>query len=191
MSRKAQIDREGIVLAALSLLDEQGLAGLSMRALGARLGVQAASLYNHVSGKAQLQQLIADSVWTTVMAELTEVSGWRPLLQRLADGLRAVLRAHPGAAQVLAVTNVSAEVHEPAIPLVVRAFDGTGLSQEHALFAVSSLATLVIGLAAAEFGDVPNAPAAPREYYDQWYELAVGTFLDGIAVRFPAGSRPC
>lgn len=183
MSRRARIDRDGIVQAALELLDEEGLAGLSMRALGTRLGVQAASLYNHVSGKPELQQLIADAVWARAIAGIDGELAWRPLLEQLAAHVRSGLRAHPGAAQVLAVTNISAEVYGPAIPIIVHAFAGLGVEEHDALLAVSSLGVLVIGLAAAEFGDAPNPPVAPRDYYDHWYELAVGTFLDGVATR--------
>jgi AcrR family transcriptional regulator len=188
MSRRARIDRGGIVSAALELLDEEGLAGLSMRALGSRLGVQAASLYNHVSGKPELQQLIADEVWAGVIGALDQGLPWRPLFEQLASGVRAGLRAHPGAAQVLAVTNVSAEVYRPAIPIITQAFAALGVGEQDALLAVSSLSVLVIGLAGAEFGDVPHAPVARPDYYDDWFELAVGTFLDGVAARLITGS---
>lgn len=188
MSRRARIDRSGIVNAALEVLDEEGLAGLSMRALGSRLGVQAASLYNHVSGKADLQQLIADEVWGGVIGALDRGLAWRPLFEQLANGVRAGLRAHPGAAQVLAVTNVSIEVYNPVIPIITQAFAALGVEEQDALLIVSTLCVLVIGLAAAEFGDAPNAPIAPREYYDYWFELAVGTFLDGVAARVITGS---
>ncbi|MGC4941999.1 TetR/AcrR family transcriptional regulator [Kribbella sp. DT2] len=188
MSRKARVDREGIVRAALELLDEKGPAGLSMRALGSRLGVQAASLYNHVSGKSELRQLVADAVWTGVIDGLDGELAWRPLFEQLAANVRAGLRAHPGAAQVLAVTNMSAEVYGPAVPLVTRAFARLGVDDQDALLAVSSLGVLAVGLAAAEFGDAPHAPVAPREYYDHWFELAVGTFLDGVAARLVPGS---
>ena len=39
---------------ATELLDEVGVEGLSMRALGARLGVEAMSLYHHVPNKEAL-----------------------------------------------------------------------------------------------------------------------------------------
>ncbi|NNC13805.1 TetR family transcriptional regulator [Planctomonas sp. JC2975] len=188
MARRARIDRGAIVSAALELLDEQGVAGLSMRALGSRLGVRAASLYNHVSGRPELQQLIADRVWAGVIDVLDRELPWRHLFEQLAAGLRAGLSAHPGAVQVVAVTNVSVEVYSPAVPIITRAFAGLGVEEPDALLAVASLSVLVIGLAGAEFGDAPQAPVAPPEYYDHWFELAVGTFLDGIEARLNSGS---
>ncbi|MBS1674926.1 MAG: TetR family transcriptional regulator [Actinobacteria bacterium] len=187
MSRRARIDRAAIVQAALSIIDTEGLAGLSMRTLATRLDVKAASLYNHVTGKRALQQLIADEVSTHVISALTPGLGWRDLLDQFAGEIRSELRTHPGAAQVLAVTDVSAEVYSPVIPIIVHAFAGHGVDDLEVLLTFSSLGVLVIGLAAAEFGDVPEPAVAPREYYDRWFALAVGTFLDGVAVRLTSG----
>lgn len=188
MPRPARIDRGQILEAALALLDEEGIAGLSMRALASRLGVQAASLYNHVSGKDQVRQLVTDALWTAVLNGLAETASWRPLLGQLAARIREVLRAHPGSAQVVAVTNVSHDVYQPVLPQLSRAFAGVGASEEDVLLLVSSLSVLVIGLAAAEFGDTPHPPVAPRDFYDHWFGLAVGTFLDGVAARFETES---
>ena len=42
----ARLNEETVVDAALALIAERGLDGLSMRALGERLGVEAMSLYH-------------------------------------------------------------------------------------------------------------------------------------------------
>ena len=49
--------RERIRAVSYQLLVQKGLSGLSMRALADRLGIKAASLYKHVSGK---DEIIAD-----------------------------------------------------------------------------------------------------------------------------------
>jgi len=46
----------------MELADERGIESLTMRALGRRLGVEAASLYNHVTGKEDLLDGITDLV---------------------------------------------------------------------------------------------------------------------------------
>ena len=48
------LSRDKVLVAAVTLLDEQGLAGLSLRALARRLGVAPMSLYNHVASKEDL-----------------------------------------------------------------------------------------------------------------------------------------
>ena len=49
--KKAVLTRELVLRAALAIMDESGLEALSMRLLGTRLGVEAMSLYNHVTNK--------------------------------------------------------------------------------------------------------------------------------------------
>lgn len=49
MARRG-LNREGIILAAIDMVEEKGYRNFSMRELAATLGVQPASLYNHVSG---------------------------------------------------------------------------------------------------------------------------------------------
>jgi AcrR family transcriptional regulator len=186
MSRPPRIDREQLLAVSLELLDAQGADGLTMRALADRLRVKPASLYNHISGREQLNQLIADTLWTRTVAGLGD-GDWRAVLTELAGRIRTGLREHPGAAQIVAVTNVSAAAYEPMIPLITHAFAPLAIDEQDALLVASSLGVLVIGLALAEFGDAPRPPVAPREYYDHWFDLAVGTFLDGIAARFTRG----
>ena len=60
MSYPAKISREEILEAALTLLESDGLATLSMRNLAAKLGVNASSLYHHFSNKDSLEKSLAD-----------------------------------------------------------------------------------------------------------------------------------
>jgi AcrR family transcriptional regulator len=93
---RVPLTRGRIIDAALALVDEQGLGALSMRKLGAALGVEAMSLYNHVANK--------DDVLDGVVGELlVEVElpdpddSWPDQLRALAHEFRRVGLAHPGA----------------------------------------------------------------------------------------------
>ena len=57
---KEQLSRERIVAAALDLVDEHGLEGLTMRALGQRLGVEAMALYYYFPSKAALLAAVSE-----------------------------------------------------------------------------------------------------------------------------------
>src|SRR5207237_7533200 len=59
--RQGGLTRERLVEAALGLINEEGLEGLSMRALADRLEVKAASLHWHVRDRHELLALHADS----------------------------------------------------------------------------------------------------------------------------------
>ncbi|MFC4008634.1 TetR family transcriptional regulator [Nonomuraea purpurea] len=66
MARREPLSREKVLDAALELADEEGLEGLSMRRLAKTLGVEAMSLYNHVSNKADILDGIAERVFSQV-----------------------------------------------------------------------------------------------------------------------------
>ncbi|MBG0566471.1 TetR/AcrR family transcriptional regulator [Actinoplanes aureus] len=170
-----------IVDTAMDILDHEGVASLSMRAIAARLDVKAASLYYHVRNKDSVLQAIADRVAGEVNADIDPDTSWRPMLTAMAARLRAILRAHPGVTAVVATKNVSPQVAQQiADRLGPSLAGGLNTTMDRALLLAQSLYVLVAGLALAEFGDVPHEPVAPRAYYDAWFDLAVGTFLDGI-----------
>jgi hypothetical protein len=58
------------------------------------------------------------------------------------------------------------------------------VTDDEALYLIQSLNVLVTGHALADFGAAPEPPAAPARYYEEWFDIAVATFLDGIAARY-------
>ena len=54
------LSRDRIVAAAIELADENGLEGLTMRALGRKLGVEAMALYHYFPSKAALIKTLAE-----------------------------------------------------------------------------------------------------------------------------------
>ena len=59
---RAPVTREAIVAAALELLTEGGLEGVSFRRIAGKLGVSAPTLYWHVDSKRQLMDLMAEAL---------------------------------------------------------------------------------------------------------------------------------
>jgi TetR/AcrR family tetracycline transcriptional repressor len=98
-----RLTREQVVQAALALLDQFGLGGLTMRQLAQRLGIQSPSLYWHVRDKEELLALVADELCAAIELPPTHLP-WRDQLQAMAWNFRAVLRAHRDAALLLAST---------------------------------------------------------------------------------------
>lgn len=95
------LDQKQIVQAALGLLDEVGLDGLTMRSLAKKLDIQAASLYWHVRNKQDLLGLMAEEICAS-MREPDRALPWRDKVEVLADEYRRVLLAHRDGARVLA-----------------------------------------------------------------------------------------
>ena len=91
-----------IVEAARELLESQGPGGLTMRALGDRLGMRAPSLYKHVADKDELEVLlIAEALREQgaatheAMADLPSRAPRRTKLMMLARVYRAWALGHP------------------------------------------------------------------------------------------------
>ena len=94
------LTRERVLRAAIALADERGIEALTMRELAGRLGIEAASLYNHVSGKDDLLLGMAD----VVIAEIdlpSEDTGWREAMRRRAMSARELFERHPWAAALI------------------------------------------------------------------------------------------
>jgi AcrR family transcriptional regulator len=89
------LTREQITKMAMTTLDEEGLAGLSIRKLAAKLGAGATSLYWHVPTKDDLMDLLIDEVWGEIDVPDPSLAGWRNGALLFGHSLRAaVLRHH-------------------------------------------------------------------------------------------------
>lgn len=77
-------DRDAVARAALALLDEVGLADLSMRRIAGRLDVQPSALYWHYSSKQALLAELADRITTGIASGDTAVL---PLARSIRDAL--------------------------------------------------------------------------------------------------------
>ncbi|MBN9606018.1 MAG: TetR/AcrR family transcriptional regulator C-terminal domain-containing protein [Actinomycetales bacterium] len=82
---RASHSRESVLAEAVRLLDEAGAAGLTIRALAARLGGGPASIYWYVSGRDELLDLAADSVLAGVLDAVRAVGEGDPI-----DDLRTI-----------------------------------------------------------------------------------------------------
>jgi AcrR family transcriptional regulator len=91
---RPSLSREQIVRAAVELLDAEGLTGLSMRRLGAKLGSGATSVYWYVANKDELLDLAFDEVLGEVDIPDANVEGWRSAADAMARSLRAVILRH-------------------------------------------------------------------------------------------------
>lgn len=93
------LDRDLIVETAVAFIDEHGLPHLSMRRLGAVLGVEAMSLYRYVPGREALLDAAVDLIMDQMRRDEEVLerpeNGWQDYLQRLAHGVRRVALAHP------------------------------------------------------------------------------------------------
>src|SRR3954454_1605052 len=98
-------DKRRLILdQALALVDEHGLAAMSMRAVAERVGLTSMALYPYVGGKDALLDGLVDlltlELGTAVGDEPTDID-WRRRLLALGRAVRSLAYAHPGAFPLL------------------------------------------------------------------------------------------
>lgn len=96
----APLTREKVLRAAVGLADAGGIEGLSMRALGRQLGVEAMSLYNHVANKDDLLDGIVDMVIGEIELPALDAD-WRDAMRARAVSARQAFARHPWAAPLI------------------------------------------------------------------------------------------
>ncbi len=77
----------------MELADESGIESVTMRELARRLGVEAASLYNHVAGKDDLLDGMVDLVVGEIDLPSSDVD-WKEAMRRRAVSAREVFARH-------------------------------------------------------------------------------------------------
>jgi TetR/AcrR family transcriptional regulator, tetracycline repressor protein len=98
--RQRGLTRERLVALALDLINEEGLEGLSMRALADRLEVKAASLYWHVRDRRELLELLAESILENVRPARAG-SSWRSGVTDSGLALREAIAGQKDADRIL------------------------------------------------------------------------------------------
>jgi AcrR family transcriptional regulator len=157
---RAGLSREQVLDAALGLVDRDGISALSMRRLGAELGVEAMTLYHYLPNK----EAVLDGIVERVMAEAeTGLTGsqWDRALADYARSLRATLLRHPGAALLVAtrpaVTPPTLLAAERGLTLLC----GAGFPVGQALDTLNALTLFTVAHAASEVSTAAvNATAA-------------------------------
>ena len=128
--RRPRVSREQVLDAALELADSGGLTAVTMANVGARLGVEAMSLYRHIGNKEEMLDGLVDRVFAEIEVP-ADADDWRDALRRRAVSAHAAMRHHPWAIGLMesrAQPGPSTLGHHDAmLGLLFRAgFDGRG-----------------------------------------------------------------
>lgn len=124
----AGLTRERIAAAAVDLVDRDGLESFGVRRLGAELGVDPMSIYNHIKGKAALLDAISEAVLAEAAVEAGQpAGGWEQVARRMARGYRDMARRHPRVFPLLATRAQTSPVALGALEMLVGAMRQAGL----------------------------------------------------------------
>ncbi|MEW9547704.1 TetR/AcrR family transcriptional regulator [Nonomuraea sp. NPDC050783] len=138
--------REEIVKAAVELLDAEGLAGLSMRKLGAKLMAGATSLYWYVATKDELLELAYDQVWAEMSVPDPDEVHWREVASVLAHSMRQAMLHHPWAADLVGRLPALGPNALHVSDRMRRTFRLAGFRKDDLDFAGATLTAFVLGM---------------------------------------------
>lgn len=174
--------RRGEVLrAAVELLDEVGLDGLTMRLLASRLGVRASALYRHYPSKqALLDAMVA--YLSTPPADAAPPSGgsWEERLRAVAIAVRELMLAHRDGARLIATFHHPGSEAIATFHGLVAAQTAEGVPAETAVLAVDTLLAYVNGFTIEEQARKTGAGDWPRERRDRAFNDGVELILAGV-----------
>ncbi len=179
----------GIARVAIELADTEGLAAVSMRRVAEQLQVTAMSLYTYVPSKAELVDVMLDTVYGEVTRPEDTHDGWRARLERVARQNWALYRRHPWLLQVATSRPVLGPNATAKYDHELRAVAGLGLTDIEMDLLVSLVGDYVHGAVRAA---VEAAQAAQRTGItdEQWWQ-AYAPLLEKVLdpARYPTAAR--
>ncbi len=180
---------EAIARAAVAVADRDGLSALSMRRLADDLGVTAMSLYTYVPGKAELLDVMLDTVLGETARPEDVPGGWRERLRRIARENWALYHRHPWMLQVATTRPVLGPNLVAKYDYELRAIDALGLTDVEMDMTIAMLGDFVHGAARAAI-TMAQAEQRTGRTDDEWwaaYEPLLAKVFD--PERFPVATR--
>ncbi|MCD2168174.1 MULTISPECIES: TetR/AcrR family transcriptional regulator C-terminal domain-containing protein [Microbacterium] len=152
-SATPRLSREAIIACALERIDDDGLAGLSMRNLAKALDVEAMSLYRYVNGREDLLEGVVDVLMTGLTAALRDARGdsWQRFMQVTAHEVRRVAVEHPRAFPLIATRHPAAPWLRPplrsveVVEIFLASLIDFGFSDQQAVDAYRAFSSFLLG----------------------------------------------
>ncbi len=171
---RAGLTRHTMIETALRLLDEVGLDGLTVRRLGAELGVRSPSLYWHIRTKQELLDGMADAIIQAAgMGPPRDGESWQDWLTRRARAYRQSVLAHRDGARLVTTAQWLSPTTVKTFDQELTAMVDRGFTPALALHTIAALSRYVTGFVLQEQTErhqqthsPPNQLAALAELLD-------------------------
>ena len=176
-SRGAELTIDEIVTAAVSLIRQHGIGGMSMRQLASVLGVTPMAIYYHVKNKEALLDLATDRIMQSA-APADQDKGWKDRIKTLILDLQHLYHDYPGLARY-AADHMSSLAALRYIEMIMQIFQEAGFEGPAAAKAMT-----LIGFY--------NNPASLRidrpagaGFWDELSQSSIARRLSGVSSDFP------
>ncbi|MER6002222.1 TetR/AcrR family transcriptional regulator C-terminal domain-containing protein [Nonomuraea angiospora] len=171
--------RDQVLRAAIELLDEVGLDGLTMRRLAGRLGVQAGALYRHYPSKQALLDAMVAHLVTPQDGPAPPLDGpWDEQLRIVAIGIRELMLAHRDGARLMATFQHAGDEAVAGFHALITALAAAGIPADRAAVAVDTVMAYVNGYTVEE--QARKAETWPREQRDAAFRAGLELILAGV-----------
>lgn len=161
------LDRARIAAAALGIIDWEGLVGLSMRRLGAELGVEGMALYRHYPQKEAILDQVVELVLSDLKYPEAERGRWQEHLRLVSRGLRERVLAHPNAMPLVAARWLSTSALAGVWTQAIAEMQSSSVSPADAHALVRAVMSFVLGYCWIEVGafvgDMPDEGGLTRK----------------------------
>ena len=186
-----QLDAGTIIEAAIDILREEGLDAVSMRSVGARLGVSPVPLYSRIGNKESLLNAVAARLLADLAPTADDGEEWPVYAARWARVLRGRVRAVLALDTRLILADARPAYVRASQPLLACMRAG-GLPMDVAIQGCRLLMWATVGFVAME--KVPQLPArstgqqltgsnpagVSMDEVDELFELQIHFVIDGI-----------
>jgi AcrR family transcriptional regulator len=199
MSRRAstaenapRLSRERILDAAIRIADRDGADAVTLRRLGAELGVDPTAAYRHFRDKEDLLVQMCDRLLQDLAATIEPTGRWREDIVAVSNGARGVYLAHPQLAYMLATSPGPLPNSQRLTEILLASLRSTGLPDAEIALAYQAIENYTVGASSIDAMATPDFDrawarsfaAAPDRFPEQALVLANGGPDHDQAFRF-------
>ncbi|BDB44220.1 MULTISPECIES: TetR/AcrR family transcriptional regulator [Mycobacterium] len=204
--RRRVISKGEILDAALTIVDREGLAALSMRRLAEAADIGVMTLYGFFESKDDLVSQLGTHAMGSIAPAPDPALSWRDQLKTELGKLRTALREHPGLIELLGFQDDEAPSADRQRDGLLGILRNAGIDDRTAVDGLGSLVALTLGFAvgarARNIGlndhayerlgklspdDYPHLTAMAGEYAQHWSERAFEYGVNAVLDTMDAG----
>lgn len=171
---RPKVELMALVRAAIDIADAEGLSAVSTRRVAEKVGISPMSFYTYIPGKAELLDLMLDTVSGIEIGDVPEFDPreWRANIMLMATGLRDFYLRHPWVLDLASHRPVLGPGTMSSYEFALRVVDGLGLTPVEMDLVVTTISAFTIGAARPQAQARKVRDATGLSDNDWWFTIA-------------------